>query len=247
MKKKIFERFNEYKKWKDYINPTSFEVKITVLVTVIFVVGALTLKTYDHFDSYYDFFKTLTLSVAQALIGVLGVIIAGVAIIISVLKKEIIETIESINKNKSGNKLDIGQLLVSFEFLAFNVGIGIFFYLSMYFILFSPYQLVNKFIFYTLLFVLSYLLFFIIFYSISLISNIVRFFYIANLYDEISNSKRNLYNTANEIRIDFILKEILKNSNLSQEEFLTIIQNYVDATNVDNKEEIKNYFKEYYK
>ena len=120
MKHKILERFTDNKKWNDYANFKSFECKSALIITLIFLAFSITTEVYENFTLYLTVLRNVTLSIAQALIGVIGIIIAGVAILFSVLNKKIVKAIE-----KTSNK-SVQNLIVSFEFLAFNVGIGIF-------------------------------------------------------------------------------------------------------------------------
>lgn len=240
MKKRILERFTDASKWKDYINLKSFECKIATIIALIFLGYAILTDMHGNFDSYVDVLKNLTIYIGQALIGVLGIIIAGVTIIFSLLNKKIVKEIEKVSKRSVQN------LFISFEFLAFNVGIAIFLFFLVHVSLYSNLPLLNELIFYFIVLFLSYFLFFIIFYSISLISNIVRMFYIANIYDEIDSSDKNLYIIANEIRIDFMLKTLLSFTKVEKEEFLKKLDDYVDASDIQEKDVIKNYFRDYY-
>src|SRR5699024_4110251 len=101
--------------------------------------------------------------------------------------------------------------------------------------------------FYVILSIVVYYISFIIFYSISLIGNIIRLFYISHLYSGIQEKKMTLYEQVNEVRIDFILNSILNDSNVPKDEFRDKLVEFVNLSNFENKEELKKYFKEYYR
>lgn len=240
MKTRIFDRFSTNNKWKDYINIRSFECKASLIISIIIVVAFYQFDMHGSFSTYVEVFKDITLNIIQALIALLGIIIAGVAIIFSALNKDVMATIKKINPNAS-----IQTVFVSFEFLAFNIGIGIMIFLLLHFSFYTSFSLVPEIVFYILLTFFLYFFTFIIFYSISLISNIIRLFYITDTYSNINDYENRIYYEANEIRIDLILNSIMKDR-ISKEEFTKQLFEYVESSNSENKDEIKKYFRDYY-
>ncbi|WP_208592310.1 hypothetical protein [Gracilibacillus suaedae] len=242
MKQKILDRFAANKKWKDYISFKRFECKAALLATLSLLIFSMYIDIYDNFNNYIIAFQNLTIYIVQALLGLLGIILAGVAIIISVFNKNTLKKIKEIGEDKDF----INKILISFEFLAFNTGIGILLFLIMHLSLYSQIQLVGKFNLYLIFSVLTYFLFFVIFYAISLIGNTIRLYYISNLYNDIETVEKSVYIKANEMRIDFILNTIIADANITREEFIESLNAYVEASNIENKDEIKEYFKKYY-
>jgi hypothetical protein len=241
MNKRIFGRFKENKKWKDYFNFKSFECKMSFILMVIIIFSFKFLDVYNKFGFYITSLQNITIYVAQALIGMLGIILAGIAIIVSVLNKDSLSSIEKINEKGS-----IQRVLVSFEFLIFNIGIGIFVFFLINLILYSHQKMIPIFWFYFVLAVISYFLAFIIFYTISLTGNCIRVFFINDLYTNISLEEKGIYEIANEVRIDYLLYCLHKTSNLSPKELMEDLDKFVDSSNVPDKEAIKKYLKNYY-
>lgn len=238
---KILSRFNDNKKWKDYYNFKSFEVKFSLFTSLVLLFIFYNWDIYSNFDKFIVSLQNTTLNIATAFIGMLGTILAGLAIIIGILQKKVIDAIERLN-----GKGSVYNILISFEFLAFNIGLGILLFYTLNLGLYSPKEILPKFTFYILAFLVIYFFFFIIFYTISLISNSIRVFYITNLYSEVEENEKNIIDIANELRIDFILGKTLDNSNTDKNQFMNELLNYVDMSNVPDKEAIKNYFKTYY-
>ena len=159
MKSRIFDRFSESKKWRDYINLKTFECRIALIITTLILFLATSVDLYKNFNEYISAFQNATLYIAQALIGLIGIILAGVAIIISVFNKKLLITIEKLNTESNF----INKILISFEFLAFNIGIGIGFFLIVHFSLYTKLELIPKAPFYVMLALATYFFFFIIF------------------------------------------------------------------------------------
>lgn len=241
MKTRIFDRFTENNKWHDYLNFKSFEIKMSLITVLAILVLFYTLNIYDNFNAFLLPLQNLTLYIFQALIGMLGIILAGLAIIVGLLNKETIHSIE-----KHNDKLSLQKTLISFEFLSFNIGIGIFIFVIIHLILYSKQSLINTILFYFILAIVTYFLAFIMFYTISLIGNCIRVFYINNIYNDIATKEKNIYEAANEVRIDYLLYALQKQTHVSPNELLDDLDKFVDATNSKDKEEIKKYLRSYY-
>lgn len=171
----IFKNFTKNGKWIDYINLKNFECLLSFILTLIFLVTSYFIGLYNNLGHYIVDLQNVTLYIAQALIGTIGIIIAGVAIVMSVFNKDVMKQLKKLNR-----KEDIGKIFVSFEFLAFNIGIAIMAFLLVHICLFNDNILIPKFYFYLLFVVLFYFFSFVIFYSISLISNIIKIFFISD-------------------------------------------------------------------
>jgi len=241
MNKRIFGRFKENKKWKDYYNFKSIECKVSLIITTIILFCFIFLDVYEDFTTFVVSLQNITVYIGQALIGMLGIILAGIAIIVSVLNKDTLNSIE-----KKNGKGSIHRVLISFEFLIFNIGIGIFLFFLLNLILSSDQKLIPIYWFYFAIAIISYFLAFIIFYTVSLTGNCIRIFYINDLYTDVSIKERNFYEIANEIRIDYLLSILHKTSNLSPKEILRDLDSFVDSSNIPNKDDIKKYLKNYY-
>ena len=241
METRIFKRFSKHNKWNDYYNFKSFECKMALITMIVTLIKFKVLNIYSNFNTYLLSLQNMTIYTFQALMGMLGIILAGLAIIVGVLNKESIKSIE-----KHNGKGSIQGALISFEFLAFNIGIGIFAFLLLNLVLYSDKDLISFSFFYFIVAMVSYFLAFIIFYTISLIGNCIRVFYINDIYSDISAKERSTYEEANEVRIDYLLSTLQKQMNLSPEEILEDLDKLVDSINSPNKEAVKKYLKDYY-
>ena len=84
------------------------------------------------------------------MIGLIGIILAGIAIIIGTLNNDNMSIIE---KNVGEDAIE--EILISFEFLAFISAIEVVIFFILYLILYSQEYLWNKTIFYFVLHLLS--------------------------------------------------------------------------------------------
>ncbi|WP_432664186.1 hypothetical protein R9X47_27100 [Wukongibacter baidiensis] len=239
MEKRPFKRFNKYKKWKDITNIKATECILALIFTMLFLALTYFLDLYNGFQYYEEALKNITLYIASALIGMIGIILAGIALMLGLINKDIKRAME-----KANGKGVIEGILVSFEFLAFIVAVEIALFFSLYILIYSPKELIPYFLFLPLLALVSYAFFFTIFYTVSLIGNCIRFFTISNMYSKIVHEEKNLHTKINEIRIDFILHSILEN--VTRDEFMDALLEFVDASNVEDKDDIKKYLMKYY-
>lgn len=237
----LFKNLTKEKKWKDYLNFKNFECKISLVLSILIIILIYFLDVYNEFSQFAEAFQNITIYIAQALIGMLGFILAGIAIIIGVLNKKTVKKIEILN-----GKGKVERLLLSFEFLALNVAIGIFLLISFYLILNSPHSLITIIWFNIITFITCYFVMFILFYSLSMISNCISIFHIVNLYEDIEEHEKKIIDSANELRIDFILNIYIQNSNIDKVKFIKSLNDFVDATTVKNKDKVKKYLNDYY-
>ena len=103
---------------------------------------------------------------------------------------------------KSNNEEKIEKILLSFQFLSFNLALGIFFSFLLDFLIFSEKNLVSVYVFYLIFFIYSYFVFFNIFYTVSLVGNCISLYKIKNLYDDIELERTTLIELLNDVRID---------------------------------------------
>lgn len=59
------------------------------------------------------------------------------------------------------------------------------------------------------------------------------------------DEEKSFYDKANEIRIDFLLSIMIK-GNMSQEQFLKVLNQKIDESNYKEKERLKKYFYQVY-
>lgn len=219
IKEILFEIFNL--KSKD----TIFSILLMLLTLVFFS----NIDIYNEFNNYKSMLQTLSLTAIQSFISLIGIIIAGLAIIISVSTKEFRDLSKKIEKNKG-----LKNVLNSFKLLSIITGIAVVILLMFHILLFNNYS-VSNFVFYLFTSLASYLFYFVIFYTISLIIIIIDLYDVFSVYDEILDQEKKykeediidtIYRvTINETMDDKeIIKLIIKDEDLEDEVKIKILE-----------------------
>ena len=229
----------EKKKYKDFYNFKAWECKVSIIITIIIFLLLINtpVDIVTNFSNYIETLKNIVIYIASGLLAMIGVIMAGIALILSLLSKKFRQSIKGI-----GNTDPSKDIMLSFEFLVINLAFGSILFFLLYFMLSVDIN-IGIWPFYITLFLFIYYFNFLIFYTIALIENTIDLYFIKDLYEEIDLQDKSLYDKVNEIRIDYLLK----NSNVtSKEELLESLESIVDEMNIQNKDEIKKYFRNYY-
>jgi len=238
----MIKRIKEYKRYEDYYSLISMEVKSSLLLTLFLTMFLLVfLNFYNEFFEYQEDVKQLLTAIIGGEFGLLGMSLAGMAIITSLFSPETLKLINKIDKNDV-----INRLLSQFEFSAFNLGFQISYLIIFYFAISSNRNLVNVYIFFTAFVLTAYHFFFNLFYIIALIGNCIEINVIKNSCDTISLNEKTRMDIANEIRIDYILAVLLKDKGFNREQLKDSLNLIIDKSNISDKESVKEYFKSYY-
>lgn len=238
----MFGRIKKYSRYSDYYAVKCFEIKIAIVLTVIssyFFLGKL--DFYEHFLEYQDDIKQIILTLVGGEFTLLGMSLAGMAIITGIFSPEALKMINSVDKNDT-----INRILSQFEFSALNLGIQIAYLLFMYLLIVSN-RAVTAFPIFAICFVVTiYHFIFNMFYIVALIGNCIKVNEIKNICTDISSFDRSNISIANEIRIDYILAMLLKERDIKRETMLKDLFNIIDKSNISNRQEIKDYLSNYY-
>lgn len=235
-------RIKKYKRYGDYYAIKCFEVKIAILVTVILsYLFVVKLDCYNYFFVYQNDIKQVLLTLVGGEFTLLGMSLAGMAIITAMFSPEVLKIINSIDKNDT-----INRVLSQFEFSALNLGIQIVYLIVIYLSVASNAKVIIFPAFIICFLITSYHFTFNVFYIVSLIGNCIRINEIKNICTNISMIDKNYVSIANEVRIDYILALILKERGINRESMLKDLFNIIDQSNILNKQEIKEYLSHYY-
>lgn len=238
----MIKRIRQYQRYRDYYALKTFEVKIALLVTV--VLGCFFLVKFDFYKSFLDYqedIKQLLLMLVGGEFTLLGMSLAGMAIITSIFPSEVLKVINRIDKNDT-----INRILSQFEFSALNLGIQATYLIIIYLLIISHQRLANMYVFSFSFSVVVYHYVFNIFYIVALIGNCIEINEIKNTCTDISSNDRCKLGVANEIRIEYILALLLKEKGITRNMLLTNLFDIIDKSNIGEKQEIKDYLSSYY-
>jgi len=236
----MFKVFISEKRYKDYINIREFEVYMSVLISMLFVLLVYHTDLYSNFFDVQADFCNLVLYFIAGFFGLLGFILTGVAIVIGMFNKELSTRIELAN-----GKGTVKKLLSSYEFLAVNIVMAILVLVILYILTLSELSIVADKLFYIIVFLVSYYLLFCIFYALALIKNLIVIYEITLLYSGDNGVSNETMIRCNEIRIDFILRTLTEKYGIGIEEFSDALEKF--ASNADNNNAVNSYLKSYYK
>ncbi|KMZ52350.1 hypothetical protein [Dorea sp. D27] len=225
----------------DLVNIMEWEVRVSIVVTVLFFAMFLYIHIYEMFSVYEKVIYDVIICLEGALLGLLGFSLSGIAIIVSLFTKEETKLINRINGEEK-----IEHILSSYSFLAQNIGIQCLMLLLLLFLLKSNQPIVNIYVFYVAMIVETYHLSFIIFYTVALVKNCVELYKVKNIYSRIENIKKTLHDTVNEVKIDFIFSTLIENYHCPSEEVIDKLLLFVKESNVKDKQTIIDYIKNQY-
>lgn len=254
------------KKLFDYIDVRNTEVLLSIFVTIAIFFVLLFINIYSNFYVLTGNICDFILCIIGALIGVLGVLLAGVAFIAGLFTPEYIEALTyglKISKEKrrkvrtnKGRQVEcetgeeiMDMLMGSFVFLSLHIGLYIVYLISIYFLINSSIEIISKAPFYILLFISLYMLVFTLFYTIALVYNCIELNIIKNRFYNSYKKEKSFFDKANEIRIDMIIATIL--SEYEGDKETKVLNALKEVTNKSNysdieKVELLRYFEQVY-
>ncbi|MGF7431083.1 hypothetical protein PQ689_03275 [Thermoanaerobacterium thermosaccharolyticum] len=169
-------------KWKELYN--SNEAKLSFIISILAAIIWRYLFNSVKSELFNQIIRDITLSLFESLIGMLGFIISGLAILTGTITKRVIESIN--NKKMIKNLISI---LYSFYFIGAFIGMTIIVYIGMYLMSFSD-IVATSYTTVIISFILSYMFCFSIFYSIALLGTCLRIFLVSYEFSN-ENQKAN--------------------------------------------------------
>ena len=202
----MFRRIKQYQRYKDYYSIKSFEVKASILLTIILVgVAIYIINLYDSFFIYQQDIKQLIITIISGEFTLLGMSLAGMAIVVSLLSPEIMNVINKVDKNDT-----INRILSQFEFFALNMGVQIVYLFFLLLFIISDIKIAPVVVFWIVVTAVSYHFFFNLFYIIALTGACIKLNSIKYKCHTILFNEKSLMDTANEIRIDYLLEVLYR-------------------------------------
>lgn len=237
----MIKRIRRYGRYRDYYALQCFEVRAAVFCTLVISLLFNNLKLYELFQTYQNDLKQIISTVVGGEFSLLGMSLAGMAIITSLFTPEMLNLVNSLDKNNA-----VGRVLSQFEFFAFNLAVQMVYLVVIYLTISSDEVLISKKYFFTIFIAVIYHFCFNIFYIISLIGNCIEINEIKNLCNKINTIKKSDVDIANEVRIDYILAMLTEERNIEKTTLINDLFKIIDKMNITNPEEIKNYILNYY-
>ncbi|MGP4076858.1 hypothetical protein [Halobacillus sp. K22] len=232
----------DYKKFEVYFST----IIATILSLLLYII--VVFSNHAQLINLLNKSQGIILNTTFGLLGLLGFIISGLAIISGTISNKV--TSEMIKVDAFRPLLSI---LFSFYFLGRFIGVTICFYIFTYFVIVLPFEfhLVSYLV---LSWLLTYCLFFTIFFAVSLLGTCINVFQLSFLYSSTSSTNYNISSTDaieehfKDVRINTLTAILINKVGVTKEEFTDKLVALINEDCPDEyKEEVIKKAKEYYK
>lgn len=217
------------------------EVKWAAGVSIILTGLLFAFPIYSEFATYEDEICSLVQCIIAGAFGLIGVSIAGIAIVITLFTVEQIQMLEELQAGA------FDDLLYDFKWFALIASLEISVFVAMLFIIKSPYPLVSEPAFYLIVFVLIYFVFYLAFYGYSLIGNFIKMSKLKQSLSTIPDQIKSTPVQAMELQLNFLVSKLVKGNKDEAKLFYTELIEIVEESDISNRDEVAKYLKEHHR
>ena len=244
----MIEYFINNKKFFEYFKK-SFESKTALISSLVILGIAWIFDIYNNFGDFIDMIDTFLSSLAGAFIGLLALILSGIALYGTLFDEKYANRINALSEDRDA----VSKLFCSFVFLAFNVLCSVIITIIILIMIHCRAPIVCMPVFYLIVFTYVYYLVFSIAYVVAMIKNTVD---LIILRIEVFGTTKTIFERANEVRIEWLMKKILEKETIfvhgakeNQEAYITNeLNKLIDMQIIDEneKKQLREYFDKYY-
>lgn len=216
------------------------EVKWAAGISILMEGLFIALSLHSNFAIYENDVRSLIQCIIAGLISLIGVAIAGIAIVIALFTAKQIEIIDKLKPGAFDN------LLYDFKWFALVSAIETAVFVAIIFVIKSPYPIAPVGIFYFLTFVLVYGVFYLLFYGCALIGNFIKMARIKCSLDAALMQSKSTPILAIEVQLDFLVSKLFHGDKQSSHEFYTELIGLIEKSSMSDKDEIIDYLKKRY-
>lgn len=201
-----------------------FEAYFSLICSFVFSVLGIILLNTNEIETVVSVIQQVLLGTAIALLGMLGFIVSGLAIIAGTIGSKVAKQMET--EGKFGSLINI---LFSFYFIGFIIGILIVAFFFSYFLTTLGLSF-NAIIYVIFTFILAYGFFFAVFYAVSLLGTSLNIFVINYNYSK-GNSNficGEVNNYLTDFKIDALTLLLVKKMDLSKDEFVQTLLDCIE-------------------
>lgn len=237
MKDTSFTKLFKYKKYRDIYDFHSIECVVSFISVIIANIIFYIFEKYLGIDIFVNEAISFIDNIGIALIGFLGFIVTGLAILTGAISSKVVKHLQNRDKMQP-----LEKILLSFYLLGIVSAFEILNILFLHFICLLPFPSI-KIIDIILLSILTYMTVFIIFYAVKLIGNCLELFYILNNMQIIEENSIDLKTKYNQYKMIALEKIVLSKTSLDtvydyKETILELIYN--DNTSNHEKQLYRN-------
>ncbi len=231
-----FKKIVEYKKYKDLYDFSSIECRIALFTMIVLDLLFFISIRKDGVDTIVSDYISYLDTIGMTLIGFLGFIVTGLAILTGAISSKVVKRLQDRNKIQS-----LEKILLSFYLLGLINAIIIIFSFIFHFLGNLPYNSMWQFDLLLLSFI-SYSITFSIFYAVKLIGNCLELFYIISnmqiVNDIRENTKTDIKQKYNSYRILALEKIILINNKINIEDYAGEIKKMIETDDLSDQEKL---------
>lgn len=232
MKDTSFNKLFKYKKYQDLFDFHSIECIISIFSVIIINIVFYVSEKYSSLDIFVNNGISFIDNIGISLIGFLGFIVTGLAILTGAISSKVVKHLQSRDK-----MLPLEKILLSFYLLGLVSAFEIIIIIFLHFISLLPFPSI-KVIDIIILSFLTYFTVFIIFYAVKLIGNCLELFYILNNMQIVEDDSNDIKTKYNQYRILALEKLVLRGTSLNtiKEYENSIIEIIMEETNISDQE-----------
>ena len=160
--------------WFRFVDIRQPEVKWALLAAILLQAFFVCLKLNSNFLLYEEVSCDILQGLISGIIGLIGVAVAGVAIVITLFSPSQVKIIENLSPGA------FGEILRDFKWLALLSAFETGLFILTIFIIRTPLPVAPPLVFYLFSFLLAYSIFYLLFYGYALISNCIKLSHIKN-------------------------------------------------------------------
>lgn len=238
LKDTSFNKIIHYKKYKDLYDFSSIECRVALFVMAILdIIFIISMRQSDSDIMLPDYISYLD-TIGMALIGFLGFIVTGLAILTGAISSTVVKKLQERNKIQA-----LEKILLSFYLLGLVSATVIVMSFTFHFLSSLFYNSIWQ-ISIVLLSLISYFVVFSIFYAVKLIGNCLELFYIisnmqiVNDIKESSVVKVDIKQKYNNYRIMALEKAILINNQISVDDYADEIKKMIELDDISEQEKL---------
>lgn len=240
----MIRKFIHYNKFAEFF-AKEFENKFAFWGTLALVGATFFFRVYDDFEKYIEMFNSILGTIVGALIGTLALIFSGIVFWGSLFDKKFSSDLIRLTEDVEV----VDRLYTSYLFLNFNILGNIVLSLVLLIAINSSVEKVYVIMFFLVEAIYVYWFLFILGYIVAIMKNCINLIQLRD-EGEGKGSKKTIYETANELRIDIIFELLYRNMPAEEihDNLMTIINNRINRmdTPTEEKEKLAQYLKEFY-
>lgn len=231
MKDTSFLKLFKLKKYKDLFDIHSIECLVAVISVFIINIIFYISETYLGLDTLVNEGMIFLDNIGMALIGFLGFIVTGLAILTGAISSKVVKHLQDRDKMKP-----LEKILLSFYLLGLISAFEILFIIFLHFICLIPIPSI-KIINVIILSILTYMTVFVIFYAVKLIGNCLELFYILNNMQIVEEGYIDYKDKYNKYRMIALEKIVLSKTSLDTiKEYKKSILDLIQGDDITNQE-----------